>query len=90
VAHTSLSCVVELARSLSIGSAPSPRASQKSGIHEKAKENAKTVLSRLASFDNASNSTTGFTRSGVIRPESVTASRQLAEGIGTDASNRNR
>ena len=55
----------EVARSLATRSARSTRASQKTRIHEKAKENAKTVLSRLASFDNASNSTTGFMRSGV-------------------------
>lgn len=64
-AHTALSCAVELARSLSIGFAPSTRASENFGICRKSKRKFQPRLSRLASVDNIGGSTTGLRDSGV-------------------------
>ena len=55
--RTSLSCAVEIARILAIGSSPSTRASLKFWIHRKSERESKPAFSRGVAVDNAADST---------------------------------
>ena len=89
-AHAEVSWAVELARSLFNRSTPSTRASQNFGIYRKSKRKFQTsiIAARLGRqrqrFDH------GFARTGVIRPEAVTAYCLCVDGIATEGCNRNR